>query len=358
MLRRARQQRSAGDLPGADATMTSYLAIHPDALDATLMLAHLKVAEHDPAAALTLLRHALDLSPNSPDANNTLGTLLLEDRHYPEAMDRFETVLAIASTDSNARAGEQAAADALALQAKSAGHPEAALLCLEHALERLPGNVDLLTNAGIVAGELHLNARAEHFFTAALAADSHSARTLYAAGRAATDAGHLVEAERYLRAYLALRPQDATAYFGLGRVLLMQLKTADAQAAFERSIALKPVQSESYYQLGVLAAEAGRDAEASELFTKTLARAPAHAGALTGLGQIADRARDFALARRHLEAATQSDPEYQPAHYYLGLTLARLGEQARSSDELARATQLATLQQSKAAPVRSEASIP
>ncbi len=357
-LEQARALRTQGHLDQAASILDQILAATPEDAPTLTELAHLKLDQSDRSAAEVLLTRALASSPNSPDANDTLGTLLLDSRRFPEAMDHFETTLAIAPQDGIARAGELHAATALALQAKSAGNPQAALLCLEHAAERLPDNVDLLTDIGLVSSDLHLYRRADRALTHALALDPKNTRALYAAGRVATEAQHLPEAERYLRAYLALKPDDATAHFGLGHVLAMELSTAGAKAEFERSIALQPAQSESFYQLGLLAANARDDAQAATLFRKTLARNPAHGGALTGLGQIAYRRHDYSAAQTSLKAAVKAAPDYQPAHYYLGLTLARLGQAAASTHELDTANELTRQQQSKAAPEPSEAAAP
>ena len=357
-LARAKAMRAQGNLAEAAAALNQVLVTTPDDADALTELAHIKLDQSDRSAAESLLTRALASSPNSPDANDTFGTLLLESHRFPEAMDHFETTLAIAPRDAIARDGELHAATSLALEAKSAGNPQAALLCLEHAAEHLPDNVDLLIDIGLVSGDLHLPRRANRALTAAIALDPKNTRALYAAGRVASEAQHLPEAERYLRAYLALQPNDATAHFGLGHVLAMELDTASARKEFERSIALQPAQSESFYQLGLLAANAGDDAQAAALFRKALARNPAHGGALTGLGQIAYRRREYADAQTSLMAAVHAAPDYQPAHYYLGLTLARLGQAAASTHELETASELTRQQQSKAAPEPSEATAP
>ena len=357
-LAHARNLRSRGDLAAAAAALNALLSANPEDVSALTELARVRLDQADPTAAEPLLSRALAASPNSPEANDLFGALLLQAKHYPEAMDRFEITLAIDPHDGAARDGEFKAATTLALATKAAGNGEAALLCLTHAAEHLPGNVDLLTDIGIVAGDLHLFHRADQAFTEALAIAPEDTRALYAAGRVATDAQHLPAAGKYLRAYLALKPNDATAHFGLGRVLAMQLDIDGARAEFERSVALQPLQSESYYQLGVLAADAHSDADAETLFHKTLARDPHHGGALTALGQIAYRRKQYTAAQTSLAAAILAAPAYQPAHYYLGLTLARLGQTAASAHELERATQLTAQQQSKAAPEPGEAASP
>jgi tetratricopeptide (TPR) repeat protein len=115
-------------------------------------------------------------------------------------------------------------------------------------------------------------------------------------------------------------------------------------------IALQPVQTESYYQLGEMALDAGHDDEATRMFAKTLSRMPTHGGALTGVGILAFRAKNYAAARDSLTKAVAAAPDYQPAHYYLGLSLRRLGDKEGSARELKIAVDLAAKQQGKGKP--------
>ena len=83
--------------------------------------------EGDSAAEEELLWRALRQRPNLPRANLMLGNLLLHEHHDPEAMDRFETVLAINLRSAEARRGELAAVTELAERMRQLGHPELAL---------------------------------------------------------------------------------------------------------------------------------------------------------------------------------------------------------------------------------------
>lgn len=313
-------------------------------------LAGQRAAQGEDDEAIRLLERALSISPNQPAANLALGQLLLRRDRLPEAMDRFETVLSV-SRDNEARQGELAASTRLALRAKRAGNIEAAYRCLKHASQFLPTSAELLTDLGLVAEQLGRLDPARDALQRALALDPKRPDALYAVARVELRADHLAASEKAFRDYLSLKPDDATAWYGLGRDLHRQQRDPEAEQALRRSITIQPVQTESYYELGAIALDAQRDAEAKELFEKTLSRDPRHGGALTGMGEISYRARDFAAARKELTAAVVNSPDYQPAHYYLGLTLARLGEKDASAAELARATELGREQQGRGKPV-------
>jgi tetratricopeptide (TPR) repeat protein len=311
-------------------------------------LGQLRIDQGDQPGAEKQFLSALAASPNSIAANLAMGDLLLSVHRNPEAMDRFETVLAIDRANPNARHGELAAATELALTARRSGHPEVAFEVLQHARIKLPDDPDLLLELGIQATELYLYPAAEEALNAARNLRPSDPGTLYALARMETERQHLEAAEADFRIYLAAQPNDASAHYGLGHVLAMQQRTVEARAEFERSIQLQPVQTESYYQIGQIELEAHQDAKADALFRRVLERDPAHGGSLTGLGVLAFRAKDYVKAEQYLAAAEKSAPSYGPAHYYRGLALAHLGRKDEGDAELREATRLGSANPSAA----------
>jgi len=72
-----------------------------------------------------------------------------------------------------------------------------------------------------------------------------------------------------------------------------------------------------------------------------LARDHHHGGALTDTGKAYFRQEQYESARRILQQAVAVAANYQAAHYYLGLTFARLGRREDSDREVALATKMA-----------------
>jgi tetratricopeptide (TPR) repeat protein len=344
-LRQAQLLRANHQPEAAARVLNAFLTTHPEDADALTLLGKIRLDQGDTSAAKDLLARALASSPNSPAANVTLGNLLLEEHHDPEAMDRFETVLAIDLRDKEARHGELAAATELAMSARREDRPDAALKVLEHARTKLPDDPKLLLNLGVQAMELGNLPEATDALETARKLDTNNPEPLYALARVEMAQLHLQAAEADLRAYLAQRPEDASAHFGLGRLLEAQQRSVDAKAEFERSVQLQPVQTESYYELGQLELEVQHDGQAAPLFEKVLARDPNHGGALTGMGIIAFRAKNYTQAEQYLSQAEQNSPDYQPSHYYRGLALARLGRKDESERELQTAAALDRQQQ-------------
>ncbi|HEY5330544.1 MAG TPA: tetratricopeptide repeat protein [Acidobacteriaceae bacterium] len=339
-LREARRLLSEHQAARAEAIVRPLLTRDPQNSTALRVLAQARLDQGDSNEAMTLLLRALAASPNSREVNNALGDLLLKQHHAPEAMDRFETVLAQTPADPGARRGELAAATELALTARNAQHPEIALEVLRHARTKLPDDPQLLLELGIQANELQLLPEAAEALTSAHKISPHDLDIIYALGRLELDQQHMAAAEADFRTYLAARPGDASAHFGLGHILAMDQRPDEARAEFERSIQLHPVQTESYYQIGQIELDAQHDAQAEPLFRKALERDPTHGGALTGMGILSFRAKDYAKAEQYLAAAEKTAPDYGPAHYYRGLSLARLGRKDEADAELRKATDL------------------
>lgn len=315
--------------------------------DALVAQALHSLQQGDQNTARQLLLHAIAVSPTHPAANNILGKLYFEEHRYPEAMERFEAVLATNLRDADARRGEVSAAVALALQVRSES-PAAALACLQHARENLPDDPTLLTDLGIQAQAMKQLPLANESLNAALKLKPDDLTALYALARVETDQMHSESAEQHFRAYLAARPGDATAHYGLGHLFAMQLKTEEAVKEFKRSIELQPVQTESYYALGQIALDGQHDAEAEPLFRKVLARDPNHGGALTGMGILSYRAKHYAEAESYLAKAVANAPDYQQAHFYYSLALAHVGKKAEAEQQLKIA---ASLQQKPGMPM-------
>lgn len=340
VIRHAEQLQAQHKAEAAAKILNDYLAAHPEDANALTALAKLRIDQGDTDGGTNLLTRALAASPNSEAANLALGDLLAAQHRYPEAMDRFETVLAIDLQNEAARNGELKAATKLALAARSDQHPDVALTVLEHARSAMPDNPQLLLELGVQATEIGKMPEALDALTAARKLSPGNPEIIYALARVELDQQHMADAERDMRAYLKQRPKDASAHFGLGHILAMEQKTDAARAEFERSIQLQPVQTESYYQLGQIALNTHDSAQAESEFRKTLARDPKHGGALTGMGILAFRRKDYAQAEKYLAKAEQSSPDYQPAHYYRGLALEHLGRKQEAASELKKATEL------------------
>src|SRR5215469_636201 len=160
--------------------LTSFLSTHAQDADALTLLAQIRLQQADTTTAKDLLTRALASSPISPSANLALGKLMLEEHRDPEAMDRFETVLATDLRNKEARQGEVAAATELAMSARRQDRPDAALKVLQHARTKLPDDPRLLLDLGVQALEMGMLPEATEALEAARKLDPNNSDIVYA----------------------------------------------------------------------------------------------------------------------------------------------------------------------------------
>jgi len=263
------------------------------------------------------------------------------DGRLNQARDRYEEVLRTKPTDEEARDGMSITSEKLALNERAAGHLDNALAILLRARSIEPDDQRVLLDLGILEDEMMLDHDAAETLEHLELLKPNDPNVSYAFARVDLNLGRLEAAEKEMQRYLDARPQDASAHYGMGRIYLQGLQFEKAKRELERSISLQPKQSEAYYQLGQADLYENEFEESIRQFHRTLERDPQHGGALAGIGTAYFKLKQYPAAKEWLQRAIQAAPEYQPGHYYLGLTLARLGEADASHRELKIATDLA-----------------
>lgn len=269
------------------------------------------------------------------------GFVLLQAGKAEDARTAFEAVLNSRPEDPQAQDGEVKASEAVALKERSAGNMVDALRALMRAQDFAPRNAHLLFDLGVLEEEMRLYPDAEKILAQAIEIDPGNPENYYALARVQIDEGELALAGKNMKIYLTSRPDDASAHYGLGRVYELGMQFDQARAELQRSIDLQPVQTEAYYEMGDIALKQDKYDEALSYFQKVLARDGRHAGALADAGQVLFREKRYQEALDCLRRAVAAAPAYEPGHYYLGLTLNRLGQKEESERELQTAQKLA-----------------
>ncbi len=296
-----------------------------------------------PLLTLLLLPRQTSNGAAEPPAALSRAASLLAGNHVVEARALFESVLVRDPANAEAQEGEVDACERLALDARARGENDDALRTLLAAERFAPSNPRLLFDLGVQEDSMKLFWDADKAVVRLQALPGGTApQVLYLAARIKMNLGQLGPAEEQMRAYLKTNPDDATAHYGLGRILQLGQNAEGARGEFLRSLALQPHQTESHFQLGEIALEQARYEDAIAEYAKTLEGNAEHGGALAGTGTAWFRLKQYEKAAVALERAVAAAPSYQPGHYYLGLTLARMGRKAESDQELARAAAMAT----------------
>jgi Flp pilus assembly protein TadD len=96
-------QDRSGDEPAAAESFEALLRLDPNDLTATNYLGWAALRKHNPGQAETQFRHALEIQSKNPNALQGLAQAL-DAQKKPEAADAYRNYLAVAPTDSDARA--------------------------------------------------------------------------------------------------------------------------------------------------------------------------------------------------------------------------------------------------------------
>lgn len=224
--------------------------------------------------------------------------------------------------------------------AATAGDSARSLALLREARNYAPDNPDVQVEFGSAALQMSLWEDAIAAFRQTLSLRQNDPIALYSLGRALLGEWKFEEARQQFARYVEVRPDDASGHCALGMTLAALENTKEAREQFERSIALAPEQTESYFRLGLLDLNAKALDEAATNFRHVLTSNPKHALALSGLGRVAFEQKRYADAIDLLQRAIASDDSLREAHYYLGLTFARVGRQEEANSQLEIATRL------------------
>lgn len=339
-LQDAAKELAAGELDRAEPDLQSVLRSNSGDYRALDLLGVLRVLQHQEAKAEELFDKVVKAKPDFAPGHAHLGLLYLQLGRTQDAVPELQQALQF---DPGRTDAAGALAHILMDQAKSAsasGDWDSALRFLLEARKYSPENADVLYEFGIVAQKLSLVDDEIAAFQQTLKLRKDNALAMFYLGFALMGRARYDDARQQFAHYVELRPDDSSGYGALGMALAALGRSDDARAQFERSIALLPTQSESYYRLGLLDLDAGDYDRAALDLHKVLENRPNDAGALTALGRVEFEQKHYPEAISVLQRAVSQDDSRQEAHYYLGLTLARMGHKQESSEQLEIAARL------------------
>jgi tetratricopeptide (TPR) repeat protein len=340
LLKDAAQAIAAGNLERAENELQSVLQTSPEEFRALNLLGIVRAQQRREPEAERLFRRALEIKPDFTSAHTSLGMLYVQMSKPDQAIPELKEALRLDP-------GRTDAADALsqvwreqAHTAVQSGDSEKGLSLLLGARKINPNNPDVLFDFGMVALRMSLLPDAVQAFQETLNLRKDDGGALYGLGRAQMGLDKYQEAHEAFVHFVQLHPQDASGHYALGMTLQALERADEARREYEKSIQVKPDQTECYFELGLLDIDAGDLKSAVERFNRVLKQDPHHAGALAGAGRVAFQQKAYSKAAELLESAVAADSAMREAHYYLGLTYARLGRKGDSEKELQTASQL------------------
>jgi len=339
-LQDAAQAITAGNLSRADSDLQSVLHAAPEDYRALDLLGVVRVLQRRETEAGELFRRAIEKKADFAPARAHLGLLYVQQGHPDEAVPQLREALRIDPARGDASSALVRILQDQAQAAATTGDSKTALALLMEARKYAPDNPDVQLELGTIELKLSLWQDAAEAFQRTLRLRKNDPLALYDLGRAFMGLLDYEDARQQFARYVAVRPDDASGYCALGMTLAALQRAPEARDQFERSIALAPEQTESYFRLGLIDLDAKDLDEADKNLRLALARKPKDARALSALGNVAFEQKRYSEAIDLLQQAIAGDDSLREAHYYLGLTFARVGRKQEAEDQLQIATRL------------------
>jgi tetratricopeptide (TPR) repeat protein len=340
LLHDAAQAMTAGKLTRADTDLQTVLRTAPADYRALDLLGVVRVLQHRDAEAEQLFHRAVQKKPDFAPAHAHLGLLYFQKGQADDAVPQLREALRIDSARTDASEALVQILRDESTTAAAAGDSAKSLALLREARNYAPDNPDVQFEFGTTALQLSMWQDAIAAFQQILELRENDAVALYSLGRAFLGEWKFEDARQQFARYVEARPDDASGHCALGMTLAALENTQEAREQFERSIALAPEQTESYFRLGLIELNVKDLAEAATNFRRILTRDSKHAGALSGLGRVAFVQKHYSEAIDMLQRAIASDDSMREAHYYLGLTFARVGRKEEAENQMQIATRL------------------
>jgi tetratricopeptide (TPR) repeat protein len=304
--------------------------------------------QHDPEAALPLLRRAAALAGDTRVPRLHLAELLVNQGHWDEAAGEFKQVLRKEPGNPRAHLGY----GRLLYQQDDL---EGSLKHLHQAATAVPG----LRPTHALLAEIHnrRKERAEEEQELALLESSKDqdwpdpymdelmglqvgvAGKLGQASRLA-QLGRTEESVQVLRAAVEAAPNSFDARLRLGRRLVQVGNPAAAEEQLRLALRLEPDSFDALAELGILLQKRGAYREAAQCYERVLGLQSSQAMAHFHLANCREKLGDRAGAIDSLRRAQHCKPNFALAHKVLGRLLAEMNQDAEAEEQLRYALRL------------------
>jgi len=289
ILEQILQRHRDGNIAAAERDYRDYLVDHADDVDALHLLGVLLHQRGDSAAAMELLRRAVQIAPEVARLHLSLGGVLMQ-----------------------------------------LGQDEAARGAFLRALELDPNLVEahgVLGHLQLRDGELE---EAESRFRigrrAVDAFENEDPLILLGLGNVQLARGDAVNAAKFLSRAAELRPEDAAIQTALGRAFFAQEAFAFAEQAFTNAVRLSPDSTFAWLFLARARMRQNKDEVARDGFAALLAEGKQQFGANAGLGDIARKLGQTVKALKFYKRALELDPAHAGAINACAWCMEKLGD--------------------------------
>jgi Tfp pilus assembly protein PilF len=154
--------------------------------------------------------------------------------------------------------------------------------------------------------------------------------------------GHLNDAYWWARAAIEARPSNVAAYNTLAVIYQRHGKLDLAERAYRVALQHEPENIVVMQNLAPILAQMGRTAEAQELAQRAAKIQPTPPFHYFDQGMVALRDGNYGAARDMFEREVRRAPDYDEFHFWLAVTLLRMGEAREAREQLALAVDTST----------------
>ena len=298
LLDEAQAALDKNDYEAAIPPLQKFIAEKPDVAFAHFQLAYAYTALKRPDDARQEYERSIALDPKMPEAQLNLGVLLLE-RQPAAAVAVLRRAVELLPSESRPRY-------LLGLAQERSGDFSGAAESFAGATRLDPKELDSLTRLGQVLLRLGKSADAEGKFRAALELQPNSPEALQGLAQS-LDQQKKPQAVDAYRNYLAAEPDDKAARLRLVHLLVEQQKYDEAVAENAKDNAGQPATVDDLKLRADIEINQKKLDEAITTLRRALALAPNDAQLHGGLGRIYLEKRQFADAEKELKAALELD---------------------------------------------------
>ena len=298
LLDEAQAALDKNDYEAAIPPLQKFIAEKPDVAFAHFQLAYAYTALKRPDDARQEYERSIALDPKMPEAQLNLGVLLLE-RQPAAAVAVLRRAVELLPSESRPRY-------LLGLAQERSGDFSGAAESFAGATRLDPKELDSLTRLGQVLLRLGKSADAEGKFRAALELQPNSPEALQGLAQS-LDQQKKPQAVDAYRNYLAAEPDDKAARLRLVHLLVEQQKYDEAVAENAKDNAGQPATVDDLKLRADIEINQKKLDEAITTLRRAIALAPNDAQLHGGLGRIYLEKRQFADAEKELKAALELD---------------------------------------------------
>jgi tetratricopeptide (TPR) repeat protein len=316
-LRAGVDAEKGGNIQAAIAEFRKATELEPNLAVAFINLGQAYMENHDYGSAITPLKHAVELAPDSIPAHQLLGYALLAQGYAAAAIPHLE------------RAKEKGALGIAQLQT---GELDQAVVNLRSALASRPNDPDLLYYLGRASGLM-----SKQSIDTLLEAYPDSARAHQAMGENYFVLRRMPDAEREYLAALKERPDTPGLHLELGLVYAGSSQWEKAEEAFRAETKLQPGNAEAAFRLGDSLLQEGRAPEAKIELERSNRLQPRMPETLYALGKAESLTNDAASAEsawKELLSIEKDSPLAAQAHFGLASLYRKQGNVASATSEM------------------------